>query len=70
MTENILGKPLNETLRHRAQEMGIKITETCAPAKAGAAPIKDGVWHIIAVRKDEWVAARFTVGLPQKERAL
>ena len=67
MTEKILGKPFDASLQRMAQQQGITVTETAAPAKGDIAPKAGGVPHVVAVRRGEFVVARFPVGLPRKE---
>ncbi len=67
MTENVLGRPFDETLRRRAEIENIRVTLTQAPRKGEPGPEREGVLHVVRQREGEWVVARFPVQLPRKE---
>ena len=67
MTESMLGRPYDDTLRQYAEKQNIRITETRVPRRGEAASEEKGVLHVVAQREGEWVIARFPVGLPGKE---
>ncbi|MBQ6950953.1 MAG: hypothetical protein IJN44_05610 [Clostridia bacterium] len=67
MTESMLGRPFDDTLRRFAEKENIRITETKAPRKGENVSEREGVLHVVAQREGEWVVARFPVGLPRKE---
>jgi hypothetical protein len=67
MTESMLGRPFDDTLRQFAEKQNIRITVTRAPSRGDQAQQEKGVLHVVAQREGEWVVARFPVGLPGKE---
>ena len=67
MTESMLGRPFDDTLRQYAEKQNIRITKTRAPGRGETACEENGVLHVVAQREGEWVIARFPVGLPGKE---
>ena len=67
MTEDILGKPFDQSLQQLACRMGVAVKETAAPFPNAASSDQEGVLHVVRVSDGEWVVARFPVGLPRKE---
>ncbi len=67
MTQDILGRPVTEALRGLPENAPQpRILETAAPVRSGQKR-REGTLRVVACRGNEWIAARFLDGLPQKK---
>jgi len=64
--QKLLGRPVDEALRSLPEgHVPPKVTETAAPARNGQAR-GEGTLRILAVRGNEWIAARFLDAAPKE----
>ncbi|MBE5787549.1 MAG: hypothetical protein E7324_08435 [Clostridiales bacterium] len=65
--QDLLGLPLAEALRRLPEgHAAPRVTETAASARNGQAR-GEGTLRIIAVRENEWIAARFMDAAPKEQ---